>query len=126
MKLDLNPILEVEASIINNAGGAEPLVEQIFYILEKNPDGLLRENDVSSEIWYVKTMNALRNHALAFLVTDSQGKAETNKLEAGTYYICGISQTHRGFEVWNVRVDLQPGKNSLVLDHRNMSGNTHS
>jgi len=116
MKLGFNPILDVEASIINNAGEAEPLAEQIFYILEKNPDGLLRENDVSSEIWYVKTMNGLRNHVLAFLVTDSQGKAETNKLEAGTYYICGISETPQGIGIWNVRIELKPGKNSLVLD----------
>ena len=117
MKLGFNPILDVEASIINNVGEAEPLAEQIFYILEKNPDGLLRGKDVASEIWYAKTMDALRNNALIFLVTNSRGKAETDKLKAGIYYICGISQE---VGVWNVEVELKPGKNSLVLDNTNL------
>ena len=68
MKLGFNPILEVEASIINSTGETVPLVEQIFYVLERNPENLLRGNDVS-EVWYAKTMNSLRNHALDFLIT---------------------------------------------------------
>ncbi|HEV7644347.1 MAG TPA: hypothetical protein VGO50_10430 [Pyrinomonadaceae bacterium] len=93
MKLGFNSILNVEASIINSAGGAESLPQQVFYILEKSPDDLLKGNDVTSEIWYAKTMNALRNHALTFFVTDSQGKAEIKVLKAGTYHICGIGHT---------------------------------
>jgi hypothetical protein len=64
MKLGFNPTLDVEASIINSAGEAEPRTGQVFYILEKSPAGLLRGNDVASEIGYARTMNALRNHAL--------------------------------------------------------------
>ncbi len=126
MKLGLNPTLEVEASIINNAGEAEPLTRQVFYILKKSPDDLLKGIDVTSEIWYAKTMNGLRNHALTFFITDSQGKAEIKDLKAGTYYICGISQMVEGAGVWDVEVELKWGKNSLVLDNRNMTGNIYS
>lgn len=121
MKLGLNPTLEVEASIINNAGEAEPLAGQVFYILERNPDDLLKGIDVTSEIWYAKTMNGLRNHALTFFITDSQGKAELKDLKAGTYYICGISHSPRGVVIWNVPVELKFGKNSLILDNSNQS-----
>ncbi len=126
MKLGLNPTLDVEASILNNAGEAEPRAGQVFYILERSPDDLLRGNDVASEIGYAKTMNALRNHALTFFITDSQGKAEIKKLKAGTYHICGIGHTRRGVVIWNVPVELGSGKNNLVLDNKNMTGNTHS
>jgi hypothetical protein len=120
MKLGFNPTLDVEASITNNAGEAEPLSGQVFYILEKSSGDLLR-GDVTSEIWYARTMNALRNHALTFFITDSQGKAEIKALKAGTYYICGIGHTRRGVVIWNVPVALEMGKNRLVLDNSNMT-----
>ena len=103
MKLGFNPILEVEASILDNAGNAEPQAQQVFYILEQSPEDLLRGNDLTSEIGYAKTMNALRNHALTFFVTDSRGKAEIKKLKTGTYHICGIGYTEQGVLIWNVQ-----------------------
>jgi hypothetical protein len=121
MTLRLGPVLEVKASIINHAGGVEPMAQQVFYVLEKSPDDLLRGTDFTSEIKYAKTMNALRNHALTFFVTDSQGKAEIKKLKTETYHICGIGYTQQGVVIWNVRIDLQPGGNSLVLDNSNLA-----
>ena len=61
-------------------------------------------------------MNALRNHSLTFVITDSRGKAE-KCLNAGTYYICGIGHTQQGVLIWNVAVELKAGKNNLVLDN---------
>jgi hypothetical protein len=119
MKLGFNSTLNVEASIVDDAGAAGPLAGQVFYILEKSPDDLLKGSDVTSEIWYARTMNALRNHAFTFFITDSQGKAEIKVLKAGTYYICGIGHTQRGVVIWNVPVELRSAKNSLILDNRN-------
>jgi hypothetical protein len=118
MKLGFNLTLEVEASIVDNGGAAGPLAEQVFYISESSPVGLLRQNDVAGEIGYARTMNALRNHALAFVITDAQGKAETKKLKAGTYYICGVLH---GIGFWNVEVELKAGKNSLAFNNENMT-----
>ena len=109
MKLGSNPTLEVEAL----------LAEQVFYILERNPANLI--SDVTSEIGYARTMNALRNHALRFFITDTAGKAEVKQLKAGTYYICGIGYTPQEVRIWNVEVELQAGKNSLALKNENMT-----
>jgi hypothetical protein len=67
-------------------------------------------------------LEELRSTAIDFIITDSRGKAVVKKLEAKTYYVCGISRTHQGVGIWNVRVDLQSGKNSLILDNKNMTG----
>ena len=117
---DQGAALEVEAAVIYETGAAQPLAGQTFYILERSPEELLK-GDITSEIWYAKTKNSLRNHALAFVITDSQGKAEKNDLKAGAYYICGIGHTQKGVVIWNVRIELKPGKNSLTLDNRNLA-----
>ena len=81
MNLSLNPVLEVEASIAGDSGKAEPLTQQVFYILKRNPDEILRANDLTSEIVYVRVINALRSHAIRFFITDSEGKAEIKQIE---------------------------------------------
>jgi hypothetical protein len=43
--MKLNPVLEVEASVIGKDGKIAPLAGQTFYILEKSPISILRAND---------------------------------------------------------------------------------
>ncbi len=113
--------MEVEAAIIYERGVSLPVSGQVFYILEKDPDDLLRRNDITSEIGFARTMNTLRNHAVTFFITDSQGQAEVKKLKTGTYHICGISHTRQEVVIWNVKVELNLGRNSLVLNNENMT-----
>ena len=44
MKLGFNPTLEVEATINCKTGGTQPIVEQIFYILDRSASDILKEN----------------------------------------------------------------------------------
>lgn len=64
-------------------------------------------------------MQGIQADALGVLTTDPHGNAHTPPLAAGTYYVFG--STRRGTEsmLWNVRVDLKPGTNSVTLDQRN-------
>ena len=111
MNISVNPVLTVEASTPDK----EPLAQQTFYILEKSPISILRANDPKSEISYARTMDALRNLSVGFFITDSRGRAEVKKLKTGSYYICGISYTAQEAKVWNVEIELLPGKNYLKL-----------
>jgi hypothetical protein len=120
MRLGLNPVLEVEAAINYEGNSALPLTGQVFYVLENSAADILKTSKGASG--YEKALEVLRSTAIDFIITDSRGKAVVKKLEAKTYYVCGISQTHQGVGIWNVRVDLQFGKNSLVLDNNNMIG----
>jgi hypothetical protein len=73
-------------------------------------------------ISYAKALDVLRVQAVRFFIVDSQGKAAIEDLKLGTCYICGIGKTKKKSGVWNVRVDLKPGKNNLRLDGKNMTG----
>ncbi|HEV7643197.1 MAG TPA: hypothetical protein VGO50_04575 [Pyrinomonadaceae bacterium] len=117
MRLGLIPILEVEAEVIYEGNGTLPLSGQMFYVLEKSASDIIPLIDADHE----KAIEQLKSRAIKFIITDSQGKVVVKDLKAKTYYICGISRTHQGVGVWNVRVDMQYGKNSLVLDNKNMT-----
>jgi len=104
--MERHEIATLEVEVISDIGETEPLAGQGFYILDSSASDF--------------TMGELRSEALKFFITDSQGKARIEELEAGTYYICGVGETRNG--IWNVRVDLKPGKNSLILGNKN----THS
>lgn len=108
--------LEVEAAVISDTGEIQPLAGQVFYILDRST------SDVTLlSAGYAKAIESLKNQAIKFFITDSRGKAEIKGLKMKTYYICGVSKTPQGTGIWNVRINLKPGQNRLVLDSRNMS-----
>ena len=71
---------------------------------------------------YAKAIDALSAQAIRFFIIDSDGKAALKDLRSGTCYVCGIGKTKKKSGVWNVQVDLKPGKNTLRLDGKNMTG----
>ena len=118
MRLGLIPILEVEAEIIYEGNSTLPLSGQMFYVLETSAADIIPLIEADHE----KVIEELKSRAIKFIITDSLGKALVKNLEAKTYYVCGISRTHQGIGIWNVRIDMQYGKNRLVLDNSNMIG----
>ncbi len=73
-------------------------------------------------ISYAKAIDVLSAQAIRFFIIDAEGKAALEDLNSGTCYVCGIGKTKKKSGVWNVQVDLKPGKNNLRLDGRNMTG----
>ncbi len=71
---------------------------------------------------YAKAIDVLSARAVRFFIIDSDGKAALEDLSSGTCYVCGIGKTKKKSGVWNVRVELKPGKSSLILDGKNMTG----
>jgi hypothetical protein len=63
--------------------------------------------------------NGFGNYVVARAGFDRNGMAAFNNVPSlGTFYIVAdTSYTHH--LVWNVRVDLKPGTNSITLDERN-------
>ena len=65
-------------------------------------------------------MTALTPHILQTITTDFGGKASFQPVATGTYYLMGVTETPSGgWAVWNLRVDLKPGQNSVTLDQNN-------
>ncbi len=69
---------------------------------------------------YAMAMIVLKNNAVRSAKTDLWGIARIGDLPAGTYYVCGVAERGRGTRVWNVRINLRPGRNSLLLDDKNV------
>jgi hypothetical protein len=57
--------------------------------------------------------------ALGVLQIDAQGKAHTPPLALGASYLFGSAKQGAHAMMWNVRVDVNPGANSVTLDQRN-------
>ncbi len=168
------PALKTDIEGIYKIGQTEPLAGQVFYILDRSAEEVLKENKDS--IWakllegvdsdcsnldkalgkkiknilkfytdygerkyalalmhtatqvmsftplitasYKKAIEVLENNAIKIFATNPQGRAEIKDLTAGTYYVCGIRKVNWETRVWNIRINLKPGKNGLLLDNR--------
>ncbi len=64
-------------------------------------------------------LQGVQADALGVLTTDARGGAHTPPLPAGTYYLFGSAKRGAQPVVWNHRVELKPGSNSVQLDQRN-------
>ena len=96
--------------------------------IRKYPAALICTADKASRmspamgVSYAKAIDVISSSAVRLFVIDSDGKAALEDLNSGTCYVCGIGKTKKKSGVWNVRVDLKPGKNNLQLDGKNMTG----
>ena len=50
---------------------------------------------------------------------DTKGKAQFPPLPAGTYYLVGSAVYANRQMIWDLRIDIKPGANSVTLDQRN-------
>jgi hypothetical protein len=75
-----------------------------------------------TNVSYARAIDTLRIQAVKFFVIDAEGKAKIEGLQPGVYYICGLGEINHKSGVWNVRVELKPGKNSLKLSGENITG----
>jgi hypothetical protein len=62
---------------------------------------------------------AVRPHIIQTITTGFDGKATFEAVAAGTYYLMGMSETPKGYVIWNLKVDLKAGKNTVTLDQNN-------
>ena len=51
--------------------------------------------------------------------TDAAGRGVLSGVPPGTYYLFSLAPHNGRLLVWDLRVDLKPGANSLALDQRN-------
>ncbi len=133
-----------EAAIVYKMGGVQPVARQEFYLLDKDLEeifkeqgkiqtktvtGIFREryyelSDLVYPVLYKEEFASLTNDVIPRYVkyklqTDFQGKAQLKDVIPGTYHLYGNIETRGGRAVWNLRVDLKAGENSVVLDQNN-------
>ncbi len=62
---------------------------------------------------------AVRPHIIQTVTTGFDGKATFEAVAAGTYHLMGMSETPKGYVIWNLKVELKAGKNTVTLDQNN-------
>jgi len=122
--------VDLQAAIIYNVGGVQPVARERFDLLTKDLQIILRSAGIqdigtlgllplSDPDSFKRTMAVIRRHSVASATTDLQGKARFDNVKAGTYYVFGMTETRGGFSVWNLKTLLVPGQNSVILDNKN-------
>jgi len=69
-------------------------------------------------------MKAIRSHSVAEMTTDANARGTFPRVPAGTYHLYGrfyrVQKPFRGGGmVWNLRVVVKPGQNTLILTVNN-------
>jgi hypothetical protein len=132
-------VLSLESGFPTLAGSANPLAGKTFLLLDVSLEsavtsaglkvpagtpvakavGAACANGMSPECQLVGT--AMNSHSKASGKADANGKLQFAALPAGTYYLVG-SASYNGLPIlWNLKVELKPGANSVTLEQRTAS-----
>jgi hypothetical protein len=135
--------LNLEAAIIYQFGGAQPVAKEKFYLLDQDLEQIVKEagetedfkpgtgdykrpynmEDVKFPSLLNKQFRELQpiiaKHIKYTLETDFQGKAQLSNISIGTYYLYGVAETRKGSSVWNLKVEINRGDNKISLSQNN-------
>ena len=67
---------------------------------------------------FQKMIEALKNKSVAMVTTDFSGKGQFGQVKLGDYWIFGFTEIGKTGIVWNQRIAVKPGTNSVVLDNK--------
>lgn len=67
--------------------------------------------------------SAIKQHTLQIVKTYFEGRAQLTPLSPRTVFVYGIYYpgSPYSYALWNVKVELKPGENKLILDNDNVS-----
>jgi hypothetical protein len=129
-------ILSIVPGFSTQSGIPNPVGNHGFYLLKDNAETALGKGGFHAPagVSVLKAMNTAcenktndcRSAVAAIILdsatavkTDADGKATLPPVPPGTYYLFGIGRLEAKPLVWNVRVEIKAGANSVTLDQRN-------
>jgi hypothetical protein len=129
-------VLSVVSGFPSKPGVENPIGDHVVTLLKESFEKGLMEVGVQStsgkspiEVWARACQNqtpdcqkgplVLGALALGRVKADASGKATFPGKQAGIYYVFASARYDTGYLVWNVKVELKPGANSLTLDQGN-------
>ena len=101
-----------------------PMLNQVAALL--GHEGMAQEISKGARDDYECAMRSIRAHSAASVTTDANAQAVFTNLLQGTYYLFGRfyrmrKPVRRGGMYWNLRTEIKPGANRLVLSVSNAS-----
>ena len=120
----------------SQSGAANPLAGHALFLLRDSFNNVLMKNGMQAPAgktpmqgWdlacqkvlpqCMQALAGLQPYIAAVVKPDPSGKATFLGVPAGSYYVFGTTHANHLALSWDVRVDLKPGTNSLVLDQTN-------
>ena len=121
-----------------NQGANNALAGAAVFLLKESFEGLIRKSGVvggQASIWQAwkvacanrtpacaKSLQSVQAAAVTDGLVDATGSVVLEMVDPGTYYlgVFAFNPQTAQLMVWDVRVDLKPGENSITLDQRNM------
>jgi hypothetical protein len=129
-------VLTIVPGFITQPGVPNPVGNHGFYLLKDNaeiafakggfraPQSTSVLNAMNSECEKKSsecktTVASIIADSTAAVKTDADGKATTPPVAPGLYYLFGIGKYEGKPLVWNLKVQVKAGANSVTLDQRN-------
>ena len=134
-------VVSFEAGLVFQSGDIKPVARTIFYLLDESAVKLMRQAGVKSSDGgksdiaiagaygisskfdnnpNASRANALiKQHSIQSVTTDFGGKAKFPPVPQGSYYLFGISNTPKGFSIWDLKINLNAAETSVTLDQNN-------
>lgn len=127
--------VNLELKTRDKTGNVQPAKNEIFYLLDKDFESILREADVTPisgqslsnsfglSVIYPdryndfrkKALNAIEKHIKYDVKTGSDGKAKIGKVKPDSYYFFAIHKTGSGFALWTSPITINNGENNLNI-----------
>jgi hypothetical protein len=140
-----NADLSFDTGLVFKSGDVKPVARATFYLLDDDLENILRSSGFQAEggssllatlaLKYVgrelealrgsnvttfdKAMEAVKPHIVATTTTDFGGKGQFSPVAPGTYHLMHVGEIGRSVVLWNLKIDLKPGQNSITLDQNN-------
>lgn len=128
-------VASIEAGIVYNVGGPQPVARATFRLLNADLAEILRDagwkGDTLNTYGFVllngggkdeewrRAIMSIETHTVASAMSDFRGRCRFKPVPAGTYYVTAFTETRGGFVLWNMKVMIHAGANRLMLDQSN-------
>lgn len=141
--------VSVEAALVYRSGDVKPVARTIFYLLDEDLAKILRNAGLKTVglsasrgdtdylllftyglamtypsnsdyvNFYPLARDAVQSHLKYKATTDFKGQAQFEDVKPGSYFVYGVTETVKGFALWNLPVEVKSGNLKVVLDQNN-------
>lgn len=134
--------LSFETGLVLRSGDVKPVARGTFNLLDTSLDKILSDSGFSGDLSaftlnsiqsridrlrgatvtsFDREMDAIKPHVVSSTTTDFSGKGQFPAVKPGIYYVMYLGEVGPNSILWNVKVDLKPGQNSVTLDNNNLA-----
>ncbi len=128
-----NGTLPVKVAVIYGFGGAQPVAQGKFYLLDKDFDEIVEAKGDSAVLINIFDSalgkapsgsileEGIKEHIVASTTTDFEGNGSFENVLTGKYFLVGTTTTRAKSEyiLWNLPIEIKADNQTLLLSQKN-------